>query len=228
MRPSDDDELVILASSPLRQSSISDVYRAETGEYLRLRSRPRADGLTGAGVTAAVVDSGVMLHHPDIAPRLRRSVDLSGEGPEDEIGHGTKVALILLAGAPGTDLVNVKVVGRKSKAGADRLLQALRLIRDDAEIDLVNLSAGVYRPACDGDCDLCAGAREVTAAGKIVFAAAGNLPGITACPAKASDAVVTIAAVEHDGQLASYSSPATEEGFGQVVPDARELFDWSR
>ncbi len=96
------------------------------------------------------------------------------------------------------------------------LLKALRWVRDDKRITTVNLSAGYCRPDCLGHCSLCEAARRVAAAGESVYVAAGNLPGMTACPAKASDAVVAVAAAdESHRRLASYSSPAPG---GVVVP----------
>lgn len=56
----------------------------------------------GAGVTVAVVDSGVDLTHPDLAGRLSPTADwkdwVDGDGvPQDENGHGTHVAGIIAA-----------------------------------------------------------------------------------------------------------------------------------
>jgi type VII secretion-associated serine protease mycosin len=61
---------------------------------------------TGAGVTVAVLDSGVAADHPDLADRVlpgRDYVDGSTDGREDPVGHGTAVAS-LIAGAGGTGL----------------------------------------------------------------------------------------------------------------------------
>ena len=52
-------------------------------------------GLTGAGITVAVIDSGVDRHHPDVAPSLMLEKDFTGTGEGDEYGHGTHVAGII-------------------------------------------------------------------------------------------------------------------------------------
>ena len=54
----------------------------------------RALGDIGEGVTIAVLDTGVLSHHPGLKGRLVGSADFTGEGPEDYDGHGTAVALI--------------------------------------------------------------------------------------------------------------------------------------
>src|SRR5436305_7026612 len=50
--------------------------------------------LTGLGTVLAVLDTGVWLEHPTIAAALTDCVDFTGQGPNDEHGHGTAVALI--------------------------------------------------------------------------------------------------------------------------------------
>ena len=50
---------------------------------------------TGQGVTVAVVDSGVD-YSPQLAGRVT-AIDLTGQGPQDCVGHGTAVAAIIAA-----------------------------------------------------------------------------------------------------------------------------------
>lgn len=60
---------------------------------------------TGAGVTVAVLDSGVDAGHPALAGRVLPGadyVDGSTDGHTDPVGHGTAVAS-LIAGAAGSD-----------------------------------------------------------------------------------------------------------------------------
>ena len=56
-------------------------------------------GATGAGVTAAVVDSGVNPNSPEFAGRISpASQDVAGtRGLGDDSGHGTAVSAVLLA-----------------------------------------------------------------------------------------------------------------------------------
>jgi subtilisin len=93
------------------------------------RARPIADldreaafgGTDGAGVTVAIIDSGVDGSHPAVGGRLVASVrvELGDDGPAvvpdpeaiDVVGHGTACAGIIHSLAPGADLVSVRVLG---------------------------------------------------------------------------------------------------------------------
>lgn len=124
---------------------------------------------TGDGVTVGIIDSGIDLTHPDIAPNL--NVDLScsfifDETPtadpseiangdcsnkaalRDFYGHGTHVASnvaapvngIGIAGvAPEATLVGLKACTAQGYCFADSVAAALRYAGDN-DIDIVNLS----------------------------------------------------------------------------------------
>src|SRR6202011_3992160 len=74
---------------------------------------------TGAGVTVAVLDSGVDFSHPDLSGHvIAVNVNLTATGPTDGFGHGTHVAGVIAGQdssgayvgiAPGADVVSVKV-----------------------------------------------------------------------------------------------------------------------
>ena len=203
---------------------LADVFDPSRKAYAHFDAKPAVGGLTGKGITAAIVDTGLLSHHPDIAARLARSEDFTREGTEDEHGHGTVVALLLLSDAPDTALVSVKVLGQDGTAEASALERALRWLESQDDIAVVNISAGVTHPLCVGNCSLCRAARRLSARGKQIAVAAGNLPGITACPAKASDAVFVVTALDRTGRLASYASPATKKGFAE--PEGHVRVTW--
>ncbi len=190
--------------------------RTEAGEWLHPVVEKRTDGLTGAGVTAAIIDTGLALEHPKIQQAVSARVDLTGEGEGDECGHGTVVALIFLATSPDAKLVDVKALSRDATTSPAKLIEALDRVGDRPEVSLVNISAGVYRSWCAGECDICQAATRVTDAGKPVAAAAGNRPGLVGCPAKAKD-VFSIAELDPlMGKLTETSSPASLHGY--VMP----------
>src|SRR5262245_6096835 len=44
------------------------------------------------------IDSGVQADHPQIKGLIAEEKDFTGEGPGDDLGHGTKVVLVYIAG----------------------------------------------------------------------------------------------------------------------------------
>ena len=77
-------------------------------------------GATGAGVTVAVIDSGIDAAHPAVG-HVARSVSIERVGdafevnetaePGDSVGHGTACAGIIRSFAPKANLVSVRVLG---------------------------------------------------------------------------------------------------------------------
>lgn len=90
----------------LRLADPAPEARGETLEWWAVRERfPQAWSLAdGDSVTVAVIDQGVDTGHPDLAPKIRRTLDVERDpshGPVslDESGHGTHVAS-LVCGQP--------------------------------------------------------------------------------------------------------------------------------
>lgn len=147
---------------------------------------------TGAGVTAAVIDSGIDTNHGDLADSLTAEAcfcsggggccpgavpTASGPGSaEDNNGHGTNVAGIITGngsfapegGAPDTDIVAVKVLAANgSFCCSSDVVAALDYILDDhPEVRVVNMSLGT-NALFTGNCD-------TAAAFTIAFAVAIN------------------------------------------------------
>ena len=83
----------------------------------------------GAGITIAIVDSGVNFDHPHLrisgrgAAIVRDGVELEIRPGEhrDRYGHGTCCAALIHALAPGASLLAVRVTGDRPTTDADRL-----------------------------------------------------------------------------------------------------------
>ena len=150
-------------------------------------------GLTGRGVSIAVIDSGVHPGHDHIAadriePGVMVLTDgavMEGEGVWlDQLGHGTAVTAAIQEKAPDALCIPVRVFREGLKTSAAALVAAIRwsIAR---EVDLINLSLGsmnaAHREAFAAVVD------EAAAAGIVVVAAyqangqpcyPGSLPGV--------------------------------------------------
>ncbi|MEM7294296.1 MAG: S8 family serine peptidase, partial [Pseudomonadota bacterium] len=125
-------------------------------------------GLTGSGVTVAVLDSGIATAHPDLAASIVDQVCFADSCPngggsaEDDNGHGTNVSGIIasagtiapLGGAPDVNIVAIKVLdGNAAFSGASVVLAGLDYIINNApDVDLINMSLGTNE-LFSGDCD---------------------------------------------------------------------------
>ena len=160
-------------------------------------------GASGAGITVAVIDSGVDAAHPavggiDRAVALRRDPEteevISTEGPhEDLFGHGTACAGIIRRAAPGAAIWSVRVLGHRLTGKGVVFAAGLRwAIAQGARV--VNLSLSTSREDYFGLFHQIAD--EAAFAGVVLVCAANNAAALT-YPAQFSS-VISVAA--HDGQ----------------------------
>ena len=151
-------------------------------------------GLNGAGVTVAVLDSGIA-PHADLNGRILASVDFTSGQPSfedigrDPFGHGTHVAGILAGSgrsmngyyagvAPAAELVDVRVLDGQGRGTTSGLIAAMGWVLDNKDrfgIRIANLSLG--RPALESyrKDPLCRAARALVQAGIVVVTSSGNL-----------------------------------------------------
>jgi serine protease AprX len=149
-------------------------------------------GYTGAGVTVAVLDSGIAPVNDLTQPtsRLLASVDFvdGGTAHRDPGGHGTHVAGIIAGNgydsdgalkgvAPEANIVSVRVINEHGKARASAIIAGIQWCvanRDTYNIRVMNLSLG-GTPSGSYKNDLLAAAVEMAwKAGIVVVTAAGN------------------------------------------------------
>lgn len=169
----------------------------------------------------AILDTGMMLHHPLIKRSLVHSVDFTDEGIGDLNGHGTAVALLFTLSAPWADMVNVKVLSAEGIGQEDKLIRGIEWCvenKDRHNIHSINLSAGIYDAACRANCKLCRAAHRAIFEELIIVAAAGNAgPTKVPCPQKIGLAigppffVVEVADLE-SGVVAQYSGKGNVSG----------------
>ena len=172
-------------------ATAADQVRAgEGGLLLGLGSIP---GVTGAGVTVAVVDTGISAH-PALSGRVIANVSTIAGDPStnDAHGHGTHIAGIIAGNttaskyvttryrggiAPDVKLVNVRVLGANGTGWTSDVIAGIEWViqnRDKYKIRAINLSLGhpVTEPSTTDP--LCIAVAKATAAGIVVIASAGN------------------------------------------------------
>jgi serine protease AprX len=150
-------------------------------------------GVTGQGVTVAVIDSGIS-YHPALYKKVIANVSLVTGDPqvEDAFGHGTHIAgMIAGAGsaaagvtslysggiAPGAKLVNVRVLGKDGWGWTSDVIAGIEWAIENRalyNIRIINLSLGhpVTEPSLTDP--LCVAVKNATDAGIIVIVSAGN------------------------------------------------------
>ena len=142
--------------------------------------RVKSSGLSGRGVTVAVIDSGIDTDHPDLAGSLVAEQCFCSGGPccpngqatqsgtgaaEDDHGHGTNVSGIISSngvvapegGAPDADIVAIKVLDSSNSfcCSSDVIAALDWIISDRPDVDVVNMSLGTNARYA-GDCDAAA------------------------------------------------------------------------
>jgi subtilisin family serine protease len=168
----------------------------------------------GAGVTVAVLDTGVDSTNPDLAGRVLPELDMLPEvsPTPDANGHGTMVASIIAAGLNGYGIAGVApeatilpVAALDTMGYGDVATVASAIIAAaDAGARVINMSLG----GPDRDKVLDAACSYAHAKGSVLVAAAGNsraTDNAVQYPA-ASPFVVAVASVDSNGNPSNFSN----------------------
>lgn len=138
------------------------------------------NGLTGKGITVAIIDSGIDTSHPDLAnvsieEYVVSSLKKTGGGL---LSHGTAVAGIIaayphdengaLGVAPEVDLVSIDV-SDNDRIREEDLIEGINIAMDN-DVDIINISLGV----AIGSESLHRVIKQASNQGIIIVAAAGN------------------------------------------------------
>lgn len=181
------------------------------GAYAQIGLDAVHDVYSGTGVVIAVLDTGVDLNHPALRDRLLPGRDLVAddnvamdEGPGLGQGHGTHVAGIVTAVAPGSQILPVRVLDANGRGNTFLLAYGIEWAAEQGA-DVINLSLGA-----DFDSAVLSETISATAAaGVVMVAAAGNDDRVTPQFPAVHPAVIAVTAVDganHKAVFANYGA----------------------
>lgn len=186
-------------------------------------------GITGAGIKVAIVDTGIDTTHPDLVGRVIAFKDFVNEGLKDYHGHGTHVSGIVggtgaasqgrfKGVAPDCLFIAAKVLGFNGYGESSGVIAGIEwAVQQGAQV--INLSLGSAGP-CDGtDAESVASDAAVNA-GTVMCVAAGNSgpSGNTIASPACARLVITVGATDKSDQIAEFSSRGPTED-GRLKPD---------
>jgi subtilisin family serine protease len=182
----------LLRTTGVAQVHSNQAHRPHMLESLPLIGQPmaRKAGQIGLGQTIAILDTGADVTQPALggckAPgvpascRVRISMDFApDDGQADDFGHGTNVAAIAAAVAPGASLVVGDVFRSDGLAYTDDILAGINWVINHAaeqHIVAMNLSLGidVAQPGSCADSWAATAFALARAAGVLPIASSGN------------------------------------------------------
>ena len=194
----------------------TDPYRTQQWDMTKIRTGDAWQKSTGAGVTVAVIDTGVDASHPDLAGKVLSGYDYitkTAGTSTDPNGHGTHVSgtIAALTGngvgvssvAPDTKILPIRVLGADGSGYMSDAASGI-IYAADHGANVINMSLG-------SSSQVAAVTNAVTYArskGVVVVAAAGNSRSSgspTSYPA-ADTGVIAVAATDSTDTVASYSN----------------------
>jgi subtilisin family serine protease len=201
--------------------------KVELDESVPLIGAPDAwaAGFDGAGVTVAVLDTGIDETHPDLQGTVVASKSFVGGTVKDGHGHGTHVAATVAGRgqrkgvAPKARLAIGKVLTDAGSGSVTGIIDGMEWATQEAGADVVSMSLG-SGPSDGSDPGSLAVNALTASTGALFVIAAGN-SGPTAATVSApgaADAALTVAATDKQDQLASFSSRGPRMD-GALKPD---------
>ncbi|MFB8037334.1 S8 family serine peptidase [Streptomyces sp. NPDC056004] len=189
-------------------------------------------GLTGKGVTVAVLDTGVDAGHPDLAGRVSRSKSfIEGQEVADRNGHGTHVTSTVggtgaasdgkeKGVAPDATLAVGKVLTDQGFGSESQIIAGMEWAAQDVHAKVVSMSLGSSEGS-DGTDPMAQAVNTLSKeTGALFVIAAGNAgaPGTIGSPG-AADSALTVGAVDSADRAASFTSQGPRTGDNALKPD---------
>jgi subtilisin family serine protease len=177
---------------------------------------------TGAGVVVAVLDGGVDATHELLVGRVRQGRDFvdddldasesanglddDGDGLVDEgWGHGTFVSSLVLAAAPGAEILPVRVLDSDGRGRSSDIAAGIRWAADNGA-RVMNLSFGTL----GGNALIAEAVRYAQGLGVNVVASTGNEARTTVVDFPAAlQGVIAVTALDATGARAAFANAGT-------------------
>ncbi|MFG3706980.1 S8 family serine peptidase [Micromonospora sp. NPDC047670] len=208
-------------------------YRANLERSVPQVGAPRAwqAGLTGKGVTVAVLDSGYDTDHPDLVGRVSTAKNFSeSTDVDDRFGHGTHVASTVAGSgaasggrhrgvAPDAKLAVGKVLGDDGWGTEDAILAGMEWAVTEAGAKVVNMSFG--GAPSDGTDPLSQAVDQLSAMrGALFVAAAGNNgPYAPVSSPAIANSALAVSSVDRTDRISTFSSRAPRLDGGAMKPE---------
>jgi subtilisin family serine protease len=174
-------------------------------------------GITGKDIKVGIVDTGIDPDHPDFVGRIAQMKDFTGQGSNDNHGHGTHVAGIVGGAgaasngkyrgvAPDCTYYTAKVLRGDGSGNTSDVMAGVEWAVQQG-VQVINLSLG-SDGACDGTDALSVTCDAAIDKGIVVCVAAGNAgPGASTVGSPGcAKKVITIGATTKTDQVADFSS----------------------
>ncbi len=171
----------------------------------------------GAGVKVAILDTGIDTDHPDLESAIILSKDFTGDGIEDNNGHGTHCAGIVGARlngvgfvgvAPQAELLIAKVLGNDGRGASAWIADGIYWAVDN-DADIISMSLG----ASQSSPEIYQAVQYALYNGVFVICAAGNegelFTNSVGYPGRYGG-VITVAAHDINGNPSGFSSRGGE------------------
>jgi subtilisin family serine protease len=174
---------------------------------------------TGSGAVVAVLDTGVLASHEDLAGRLLPGHDFveNDATPQDENDHGTHVTGIIAADAgngkgiegvaPGAMVMPIRVLDKGGNGTGDVVAKGIDYAVAH-HADVINLSLGgdAVGTVLGGDAAYTAAVQKALNAGVVVIAAAGNDTTPFCEQPAVTGPLLCVGAIDRRGMRSFYSS----------------------
>ncbi len=207
--------------SETESTTPSDPYYVKQWHHTKINSKAAWEVTSGNSVSVAIIDNGFDAYHEDLSGRVKETYNVS-DGSSDvspvsssTVSHGSHVAGIVAATvnngkggcgvAPEADLYLIRVANADGKMPVANLLRAIN-VAAEWKVDVVNMSIGSASLSLEGIRLLQEAIDGLNESGATLVCASGNKGTDTEFYPAACDGVLSVAAIDSSGTLASYSN----------------------